>query len=248
MPFTAERLQRLADIERWHFWFVGRRRLIDRLVGRYLPGPPATLLDAGCGTGATLEWLAARGYRVTGCDQRPEGLGQVRAVSAGVFQADVTRLPVPGQQFDAAFSLDVIEHVDDRAAIGELVRVLKPGAHLVVSVPAMPSLWSYRDEAAGHRRRYTRAGLLTLLRSFHLDVQYVGYYQCLLLPLVMATRWLGSRNPVWRDREDLPHPVINAALTFVARLDARLGRVVGWPCGSSLVAVCRAPAGSPEAE
>jgi SAM-dependent methyltransferase len=239
--FTAERLQRLAEIERWHFWFAGRRALIGRLLDRYVPSGPCEVLDAGCGTGATLEGLAARGFKVVGFDMRLEGLrATAQAIpEAGLFQADGTRLPLASESFDAALALDVLEHVDDHAMMAELTRVLRPGAHLILTVPALPMLWSYRDEAAGHLRRYTARHLETVLIGSGIQVLFMGYYQFFLLPLVLATRVLGRKNAAWRETEDLPSALVNRILTLINLMEVRLGRFLRWPFGSSLVAVCQ---------
>lgn len=239
--FTEARFRRLAEIEREHFWFAGRRAVVDRLVRQHLGPAPLDILDAGCGTGATAERLARQGHRVVAFDERPEGVvdlaGRMSVVRA--FRADAAHVPLPAERFDAAISLDVLEHVDDRAALSELARVLRTGAPLVLTVPALPGLWSHRDEAAGHRRRYTRRALTTLCRGAGFELEYVGYYQCLLLPVVVLSRWLGRRRDGWRDREDRPGRLLNRVLTAVELFEARAGRYVSWPVGSSLVIVCR---------
>ncbi len=75
--FSRERLLRLSQLERRHFWFVGRRVLIDGLLGKYLNGA-SRVLDLGCGTGLMVEVLAKRGYRVVGLDLRPGTSGAGR--------------------------------------------------------------------------------------------------------------------------------------------------------------------------
>jgi SAM-dependent methyltransferase len=215
--------------------------LILRLLRSFVGPGPALVLDAGCGTGAMVELLDQMGLRAAGFDLRPEGLMATKRAcqSAWLFQAESACLPIADAKFDAALALDVLEHVDDRVMLAELTRVLRPGASLVLTVPALPSLWSYRDEAAGHLRRYTKRHLADLLNEAQLEIRQVGYYQCLLLPLVIATRWLGRRDASWRDTEDLPAPLINTILTLINRIEVSLGRFLPWPCGSSLFAVCR---------
>lgn len=239
--FRYDRLLRLAQIERWHFWFAGRRALVERWLAEYVPPGAQRVYDLGCGTGALLESLQQRSYQVVGSDLRPEGLHAVKKSlpDAHLVQADALQLPWAAESFDAVLMLDVLEHVDDGAALRELYRILHLGGLLILTVPALPWLWSYRDEAAGHLRRYTRRQLQAVLNEAGFEVQQFRYYQFLLLPLVLATRWMGRRKTVWREVEDLPAPWLNQVLTWVNLFEVRLSRWIAWPCGSSLAVVCR---------
>jgi len=238
--FRADRLARLSELEHWHFWFAGRQILLDQFVGNYMR-EQSIILDVGCGTGRTTGALMRRGYRVLGLDLRPEGLQAARQTmsNANLFQAEASHLPLADNFSDAAILLDVLEHVDDGVLLNELKRVLKPGGVVAITVPALPWLWSYRDQAAGHLRRYTRQQLCQLVVDANFQVQEIHYYQCLLLPLVILTRLLGRRTPHLRDMEEQPAPVLNALLTWINQLEARLGTVIRWPWGSSLMIVCQ---------
>jgi SAM-dependent methyltransferase len=78
-----------------------------------------------------------------------------------VLEADLGELPFADETFDGAVLGEVLEHVrDDRGALTELARVLRPGGILAVSVPAKPALYGPSDEWAGHVRRYTRPALI----------------------------------------------------------------------------------------
>jgi SAM-dependent methyltransferase len=238
-PFRRERLERLRAIESWHFWFAGRRALVARLLRRYA-ARDGLALDLGCGTGGALDALRAREGPVLGLDLRPEGLADTRArrPEAWLLQADAVRLPLRDASVDVLTALDVLEHVDDRAALAEVRRVLRPGGVLLLTVPALPWLWSFRDRDAGHLRRYRRRELAARLHGAGLRVLWLNHYQALLLPLVALTRLLGRDSPAWRDREDAPRPLVNRVLSGLSRLEARLSPHVSWPAGSSLVAVC----------
>ncbi len=185
-----ERLSRLLQLEHFHFWFVGRRALIARLLDRHLKDKSRLILDLGCGVGAMLEMLTQQGHLVVGLDIRPECLHFVRERlrSASVLQAEASHLPLKDNSLGAVMLLDVLEHLNDEAALMEVRRVLEPRGMVVITVPAMPGLWSYRDRAAGHIRRYTHSQLSSLLVNSEFRVQEMRYYQFLLFPLVWISR------------------------------------------------------------
>jgi SAM-dependent methyltransferase len=147
--------------------------------------PPGTrILDAGCGTGRHL-WEAYRyaGVSVVGVDLNWEDLRKARYTlfmmdggadkTWAVSKADTTRLPFKDEAFDVVICSEVLEHVpDNRAAAAELVRVLKKGKDLVVSVPRyMPEriCWalseSYHNEPGGHIRIYRKGEVKRLLEG-----------------------------------------------------------------------------------
>jgi SAM-dependent methyltransferase len=234
-----ERLARIGELEGWHFWFAGRRVLVERLLERSVP-PGEPVLDVGCGTGSMVRSLGERGYRVAGLDlvlPRLHVSGDGRLPAARLMQGSATAVPVRDASVSGVLLLDVLEHVDDRAALLEVSRVLRPGGAAVITVPAMPFLWSHRDVAAGHLRRYTRASLVRAVREAGLRLEELRFYQFLLFPLVLASRLLGRRP----ESEEHPPPRLNRALSAVARAEARWGDRVRWPWGSSLVAVARKP-------
>jgi len=243
LSFRSDRLDRLREIEPWHFWFAARRELLERLLRRHLSNQAALILDVGCGTGTALQTFSRLGGRVMGLDLLPEGLREARRLlpDALLLQGDATRLPIRSGVVDAVTVLDVLEHVDDRDLLTEVHRVLRPGGLALLTVPAMPELWSYRDEDAGHLRRYRREGLARLLEACGFDVKGIRHYQCLLLPLLMVTRRLGRRGPRARSLEEKRIPFFNTAATWINRLETRIGDVVPLPFGSSLVAVCGKP-------
>ena len=239
--FSLERLEKLAEMEQRHFWFVGRRRLLDQLISRYVRSGQTELLDVGCGTGSMLQALLGRGFRTYGADQRPEGLVQaIRSNrSLSLAQATATSLPFKGNQFDVVLALDLIEHVDDRTCLQEISRVLGPGGRLLVTVPAFDWLWSFRDEAAGHRRRYSRNQLVARLNEAGFVLEHTAYFNFLLFPLVLSSRLLGRRQRGFRDLEDEPLGFMNTLLTQVIKLETWLGKLIKWPVGSTIAAVCR---------
>ena len=151
-------MQAMMAVDEHHWWYRGRRRIIRAELDR-LPLPRrAQVLDAGCGSGRTLQELG-RLREVSGIELDPDAAEMARARGLGeVMVGRLEELPWADASFDLITCLDVIEHTpDDRAALAELLRVCRPGGWLLVTVPAYQALWSLHDEANHHFRRYSRA-------------------------------------------------------------------------------------------
>jgi len=155
--------------------FVGprhelRERLLLDLFLSVSPGPE--VLDAGAGQGTMSIRLERLGYEVTSTDVSHAAVELLRGrLSGPVADASITNLPFDDESFDGAVLGEVLEHIDDdRGALTELARVLRPGGVLAVSVPANPSLYGTSDEWAGHVRRYTRPALIEACTSAGLTV------------------------------------------------------------------------------
>lgn len=178
------------------WWYRGRRRIVMEVV-RALPlRRPARVLDAGCGSGRTMEDLAELG-EVVGLEPSRPSLEVARARGVGeVVEGSLTHAPFPDGSFDLATTLDVIEHIDDdRRALAELRRLVRPGGYLVVTVPAYPSLWGPHDVANQHRRRYTRRGLLDTAGAAGWHPLRTTHFNSILLPPAAAVRWARKLLP-----------------------------------------------------
>lgn len=229
-PF-APRIDLLRSLERNHFWFRGRRELLRRLLRRFV-SPRAKILDIGSGTGFFLQELEREGFRAVGVDPLASRASPIAVRGDGI------RLPFLHASFDAVTLLDVMEHLDDAALLREAARVLTPGGVVVITVPASDRLWSSRDVAAGHLRRYSRKLLTDTAARAGLTMQMVTYYQFLLFPLLVAARTFGRSSPGMREAEEKPGALVNALFGALNILEARCAPAIRWPWGSSLVAVC----------
>jgi len=209
-----------------HWWYRGRRTVLDGVIdGLGLP-PGARILDAGCGSGRNMVELA-----------RARGVGEVIAGS-------VLELPFADASFDLIVSLDVIEHLeDDLAALREFRRTIAPGGALLITVPAYQWLWSGHDEINYHHRRYTRRTLQRVAERAGWRQARTTYFNSLLLPVAILLRVLDRINTKTTESSlDLwvpPQPVnwlLERPLALEAALIARGGRI---PAGLSLLAVFR---------
>jgi SAM-dependent methyltransferase len=232
-----------AAVQRTHWWFVGRRRLLERLMVTLEPKPAWRVLDVGVGTGANLSVLRSLGVgHIVGCDMSVEALHHSQGIpGAGLVRTDACRLPFKSGTFDALIAMDVIEHLDeDLTALREFARVLKPGGHLFATVPAFPSLWGPQDIVAHHRRRYRRRPLLALFERAGLRVATSFYFNYLLFLPIWLTRQVLLAMRVRVDSEnEINTPWLNRLLTRIFLLDVRSAPHVNVPFGVSLCLVGR---------
>ena len=192
--------------------FVGpRHELRERLLlDLFLAaGPGPEVLDAGAGQGTLSAKLAALGFEVTSADASPTTVAVLREHAPGpVIEADVTSLPFESQSFDAAVLGEVLEHVeDDRGALEEIARVLRPRGVLALSVPANPKLYGRSDVWAGHVRRYTRPALIDACTSAGFVVERClgwGFPVARLYHRHVYERYLDRRGPAPPTRRQQP--------------------------------------------
>ena len=155
--------------------------------------PDSWILDVGCGDGRLAAVLPQ--YRWCGVEPDPALREAARARGVRVLPGSAEELPFPDRAFDAVCLFDVLEHLeDDRAALAEARRVLKPGGLLFVSVPLHPGLWSVHDVACGHFRRYKPGDLEALAVSCGFGVVEKRHFVSLFLPLAWVARKLGCNG------------------------------------------------------
>jgi SAM-dependent methyltransferase len=171
------------------------------------------VLDAGCGGGRHLcEAFRIRGVEVAGVDLGWDDLCKARGYlslmareSRGrwlLSRADVTKLPFAEGVFDVVVCSEVLEHVEEsRTAVSELVRVLKPGGDLVVTVPRFwPEriCWTissaYHHEPGGHIRIYKKGELLRLVEAAGTRCWRIRYRHALHTPYWWLKCLVGHKN------------------------------------------------------
>jgi len=233
----AELERRTLAAEDGHWWYRGRRSIVLDAARHSLSGDARPrILDAGCGGGAVLAELATLGTAV-GLEPSPSSRARALARGAGeVVDGDLARLPFADDEFDLATTLDVLEHLDDdRGALAELRRVVRPGGALVVTVPAHPRLWSRHDELNHHRRRYTRASLRAAALDGGWRVERLTHINSLLLPVAAVLRRFDRGDGL-----EIPAEPLNRALELPLELErAAIRAGVSFPFGLSLLAELR---------
>jgi len=155
-----------------------------------------SFFELGTGRGDVLLALGERGLRGYGIDFSAESIAICREKIGAQHLEDRLRVDVgdlfaldDATQYDLAIAFEVLEHIeDDLGALERLRRLLRPGGHFLISVPAHMSKWGATDIWAGHVRRYERAELRAKLSSSGFDVSSFVSYGYPLLNLTRTAR------------------------------------------------------------
>jgi SAM-dependent methyltransferase len=211
------------------------------------------VLDAGCGGGRHLcEAFRTTGVDVIGIDLSFADLvktqGFLTLMGEGenrpwlIAQADVTKLPFRDSSFDVVVCSEVLEHIaENRIAVAELLRVLKPGGDLAVTVPRYGPeriCWAlsraYHEEPGGHIRIYRKRELLRLLTDAGAHCRCIRYRHGLHAPYWWLRCVVGHKNETF--------PLVKAYRIFLEwdiiqhpPLTALLDRILNPLIGKSMI-------------
>lgn len=230
-----------------HWWFKGMRKITLSLLDIYYKDQKDLLiLDAGCGTGGMMNSLEKYG-NVFGVDFSPEAIVFCKKRNlSNISQASIEKLPFSSQYFDIVVCLDVIYHQgvkDDRRAVQELYRVLKPGGRLFLRVPANPWFSSYHAELVHTRHRYSKNEIRKLLSQFFFieKLSYINTF--LFLPSVLKRQIekMFSKKRSLKRSLDLETPLWPLAKIFYSCLliESFLIKKINFPFGLSLIAIAK---------
>ena len=242
--YDPDLFERLIELEHGSFWFEARNELIIWALERYFPHA-RTFLEIGCGTGFVLAGIkrARPGLELTGTDPFLEGLALARSRLGHIEfeQLDATQIPYD-REFDVVGAFDVIEHIaDDKAALANLHRAVRPGGGAVITVPQHQWLWGPWDVTARHVRRYRRRELIAKVRAAGFTVDSVTSFVSLLFPVMVAARLRRRHAGGDADHSELrPARIVNGMLMRIMQVEAALiRRRVRLPAGGSLLLVAR---------
>jgi 2-polyprenyl-3-methyl-5-hydroxy-6-metoxy-1,4-benzoquinol methylase len=195
MDATLSDLERqqaaLAEVQLDDFRAANLFHLVSERVA------PGSVLDVGCGAGGMVAWLLEHGFDARGIDSSEATIRAARGFFRSrrldperVTNTSIEDLVAQGFQVDNVVSMDCLEHIEnDAAAFEYLVRLARPGGRIVVTVPAMMSLYGEKDRRIGHYRRYEPEQLSRLAAAQGLRVTDLRYWNALgIVPTFLTQR------------------------------------------------------------
>jgi SAM-dependent methyltransferase len=228
------------------WWYVARGKLLREAVALAVhERREACVLDLGCS--AQLELADPPHVRVVNAHSSLPHLAFRQAENSRALACvDPEELGFASNAFDAVVAGDILQTVpDDLVALRELRRVLKDGGSLCLTVPAYPLLWGEKDEAQGHRRRYTATELRRKLNNSGFEVSRVSYLVASgFLPAMLERVGKNIFNrSIAHDRpSDGQSKLADAAMIRLLDVERHLIRFINLPFGTRVVCWARKPA------
>jgi SAM-dependent methyltransferase len=232
---------RYGELYRSHWWWRAREDYVLSWIERLgRTRHFGTILDVGCGDGLLLDHLSRFG-EVWGVEPDRSLLAahcpwrhRIENVAFGpAYQSN--------RRFDLVLLLDVLEHIErDQECLERVWSLLEPGGMAIITVPALPVLWSCHDLVNCHYRRYTQSSLRQLVDRTALRCKHLHYFFAWTVVPLYFRRLLYSGD-LSRGGEqyevNVPSSILNRLCRGMCQLEHRFSVDHGTPLGSSLFAV-----------
>lgn len=235
----------MTELEKNHFWFVARRKIIETVLGRFINlqnSKNLDVLEIGSGTGGNLKYFSEYFPKIKGIEPDKDALKLSKEkikleIKSGGLPDD---LPYKNQKFDIIFLFDVLEHINkDFKSLAKIKNRLKKGGLLFITIPAFKFLWSQHDTDHQHYRRYTKKDIKTILKKNNYKVLYSSYYNFLLSPLIIGTRFLKKLLRIKSSDTKKPNKFINYLLQKIMSFERYLLKYISLPFGISIITVAK---------
>lgn len=246
--FSPDSFERLSRIENKNFWFASRNRIIRYFVNKAASETRVEkyfdFLEIGCGTGYVLQGLkGVKNIQLVGSEIHVEGLKYAREKLPEVelIQLDARTIPFR-DKFHAIGAFDVLEHItEDELVLENIFGALRQGGYLYITVPQYMFMWSYFDDIAFHKRRYSKAELLRKVKNSGFKIKYCGGFVFTLFPLMVLSRFIRQGKMPENENNELEVGAFaNAILSIFMIMDEWLMKTgLQLPWGGSLILVAQ---------
>ncbi len=239
LPLEAEHLEALSRMKSLTPYYQWSIELVAPWLGK-------RVLDAGCGIGNATEQLSAYAEYVLAVDLSPQNMKVLQHRFADYANVECEQLDldenmeeIARKKIDSIVCFDVLEHVeDDQALLNQFFKMVQPGGHLLIKVPAGRWLFGSVDIASGHFRRYIKSELKQKAVQAGWQIEKIHYMNIFgVIPYFIKSRILKTKANFSRTMSTRQLARIKRMLPLLKKLD----RFIGPPTGQSLILIAQKP-------
>lgn len=236
--------KKMIKDENDHWWFRARRNIIESFLKIIPIEKNSNILDIGTCTGYNLNILNKYG-RAEGLEPAEPALNFCKEHNVkNVIPGDITNYESP-KKYNLVTAFDVVEHIENEAKVLQNInRCTTDKGYLLVTVPALPFMWSSHDVLHQHYRRYTKESLEKLLETYGYKVHRITYFNTLLFPIAFIERTILkiiNKFGMLKKSTDYVHVpnFVNKLLYNIMNAESILLRRFSFPIGLSLICLAQ---------
>jgi ubiquinone/menaquinone biosynthesis C-methylase UbiE len=235
----------IAHNEEDYWWYESRRVIFISVLKKVLTGfsRDGKIYDIGCCGGGNFAVWSSFSDSCIGIDMSEKALDSCRKFGyKELILTDAGDLSkIISNDASLVTLCDVLEHLeDDKRALEEAYRIVKPGGFIFVTAPAFGFLWGGADRLSLHKRRYSRKRLIQLLRGAHFKPVRSTYFNTFLFLPILAVRLMERFLKLNSSMEYEPlHGVLNGVLKTIFSFERHLIKYINLPFGVSLMAIAK---------
>jgi ubiquinone/menaquinone biosynthesis C-methylase UbiE len=231
-----------GSLEKSHWWFTGRRRLLKDLLLSLKIHRNSLVIDVGCGVGSNLTLLKSMGFEMIGIDSEIYSLSFAKKIpEVSLINGDLLRLPIKSNSIGLIIATDILEHLnEDTIGIKEIHRVLAHRGMVVLTVPAFKFLWGTQDMVGMHKRRYSKNEILGKIEQVGFKILKSSYFNFFLfIPIFIARYIIRSLGLKITSENEINLPLINFFLKAIFSAEHYILKYFSFPFGVSIYCIAQ---------
>ena len=215
-----------------HWWFQGRKKIIDQIISSINLKKKNNILDFGAGSGVNLDIL--RKYGLVDIHEQNKYARTVIKKEKKIKNLYST-LKIKKNFYDLILLADVIEHVKQpKQLLKDLKKFLKKDGYILITVPAYQFLFSRKDEVLGHYRRYNKELLKKELSGFKVEnISYFNTFLCIpIIIMTLLNKFL--KKDYIKQAETTPNFILNKLYYIIFSSEKYFIKYFNLPIGISI--------------
>ncbi len=182
----------MNEVEKDHWWYVGRREILSKIISNMKLKENSKILEVGCGSGGNLCMLSSYG-NLTAVDMSTDAVEMAKSKkqkNTDIYKGSLpNEMPNLNEKFDLICMFDVLEHIEEhQEALEKIKTYLTDDGRVILTVPAYKWLYGKHDEHLHHKRRYYKNEIIDLALSVGYKIKRVTYFNTILFPIALVVR------------------------------------------------------------